>query len=78
MTIPPRPRRIYGGDLPTARTKYVRVLVFCKSCRHQADADLQKIVLSGRGDAAPRNAAGNVFGMVVKAGLLSPDRGRAA
>ena len=31
--------------LPTARTTlrtgYVRVLVFCNSCRHQADADLQ-------------------------------------
>jgi transposase-like protein len=52
-----RPRRIYGGDLPTARitlrTKYVRVLVFCNSCRHLADADLQKIVESGRGDVPP-------------------------
>ena len=40
--------------LPTApttlRTKYVRVLVFCNSCRHQADADLRAIVESGRGD----------------------------
>jgi hypothetical protein len=39
-------------DLPTARTAlrtgYIRVLVFCKSCRHQAGADLQAIV--GRGD----------------------------
>ena len=30
--------------LPTAsttlRTGYVRVLVFCNSCRHQSDADL--------------------------------------
>ena len=34
------PRRIYGGDLPTARTTlrngYVRVLVFCLSCRYRA------------------------------------------
>jgi hypothetical protein len=49
-----RPRRIYGGDLPTARTTlrtgYVRVLVFCNSCRHRADADLPAIVESGRGD----------------------------
>jgi hypothetical protein len=49
-----RPRRIYGGDLPTPRTTlrtgYVRVLVFCNSCRHKADADLQAIVESGRGD----------------------------
>jgi hypothetical protein len=40
--------------LPTARTAprngYIRVLVFCNSCRHQADADLQAIVESGRGD----------------------------
>jgi hypothetical protein len=49
-----RPRRIYGGDLPTAhtmlRTGYVRVLVFCNSCRHQADADLQAIIDAGCGD----------------------------
>jgi hypothetical protein len=40
--------------LPTARTtlrtRYVRVLVFCNSCRHQADADLQAIMEAGRGD----------------------------
>ena len=40
--------------LPTARTTlrtgYVRVPVFCNSCRHQADADLQAIVESGHGD----------------------------
>jgi hypothetical protein len=35
------------GDLPTARTS---VLVFCNSCRHRADADLQAIVDAGRGD----------------------------
>jgi hypothetical protein len=37
--------------LPTARTTlrtgYVRVLVFCTSCRHQADADLQAIAEAG-------------------------------
>jgi hypothetical protein len=42
------------NSLPTARitlrTGYVRVLVFCNSCRHQADADLRALVLSGRGD----------------------------
>jgi hypothetical protein len=26
------------------------VLVFCNSCRHQADADLRALVLSGHGD----------------------------
>jgi hypothetical protein len=40
--------------LPTARTTlrtgYVRVLVFCKSCRHQTAADLQVLVDAGRGD----------------------------
>ena len=28
------------------------MLVFCNSCRHQADADLDAIVESGRGDVA--------------------------
>jgi hypothetical protein len=49
MTIRPR-----DDSLPTARTAlrtgYVRVLVFCNSCRHQADADLQAIAGSGRGN----------------------------
>jgi hypothetical protein len=26
------------------------VLVFCNSCRHQADADLRALVLRGQGD----------------------------
>ena len=41
MTIRPSRRRSYDDGLPTARTTlrtgYVRVLVFCNSCRHQAD-----------------------------------------
>jgi hypothetical protein len=48
---------ISGSDdatLPTPRTTlrtgYVRVLVFCRSCRQRADANLQAIVESGRGD----------------------------
>jgi hypothetical protein len=45
---------VSSHDLPTARTtlrtRYVRVLAFCSSCRHQADADLEVIVNSGRGD----------------------------
>ena len=53
MTIRPSRRRSYDDGLPTARTTlrtgYVRVLVFCNSCRHQADADLQAIVDAGRG-----------------------------
>jgi hypothetical protein len=40
--------------LPTPRTAlrtgYVRVLVLCNWCRHQADADLDALVESGRGD----------------------------
>jgi hypothetical protein len=36
------------GSPPTLRTGYVRVLVFCNSCRHQSDADV--LVESGRGD----------------------------
>jgi hypothetical protein len=47
-----------SDGLPTARTTlrtgYVRVLVFCKSCRHQADADLQALIDAGRGDVPHR------------------------
>ena len=43
-----------GPDLPTPRTtlatRYVRVMVGCKACRHQAEADLQGLVDAGRGD----------------------------
>ena len=50
MTVPSDD---YHG-LPTARTtlrsRYARVLVLCKSCRHQADADLRALVERGRGD----------------------------
>jgi transposase-like protein len=49
-----RYRRPREDALPTPRTalrtRYVRVLVFCNSCRHQADADLGAIVAAGRGD----------------------------
>lgn len=42
------------SDLPTPRTtlasSYVRVLIFCRSCRHQAFADLQGLIDAGRGD----------------------------
>jgi hypothetical protein len=34
----------------TLRDSSARVLVWCKACRHQADADLQKLVNEGRGD----------------------------
>ena len=41
-------------ELPTPRTtlssRYVVVLVWCKSCRHQGEADLQGLVDAGRGD----------------------------
>jgi hypothetical protein len=41
-------------ELPTPRTtlacRYVAVLVWCKSCRHQGVADLQRLVDAGRGD----------------------------
>jgi hypothetical protein len=29
------------------------VLVWCEACRHQAEADLQKLVTEGRGDVPP-------------------------
>jgi hypothetical protein len=34
----------------TLRDSSACVLVWCKSCRHQADADLQHLVDTGRGD----------------------------
>ena len=46
-------------ELPTARTTlrtgYVRVLVFCRSCRYQADANLQAISTCFVTCAARRN-----------------------
>jgi hypothetical protein len=43
-----------SDDLPTPRTtlraRYVCVHVWCKACRHSADADLDALVASGRGD----------------------------
>jgi hypothetical protein len=41
-------------DLPTPRTtlasRFVRVLLTCWHCRHQADADLPALIAAGRGD----------------------------
>jgi hypothetical protein len=41
-------------ELPTPRTtlqsRYVRVLVWCTSCRLQRDADLQALIDAGKGD----------------------------
>jgi hypothetical protein len=45
---------LHPDTLPTSRStlraRYGRVLVWCKACRRQADADLQAIVDAGRGD----------------------------
>jgi len=54
MTLRSSNNQPHDDGLPTARTTlctgYLRLLVFCNSCRHQAEADLQAIVESGRGD----------------------------
>ena len=34
----------------TLRARYVALLVWCKSCRHQAEADLQALVDAGKCD----------------------------
>lgn len=43
-----------SDDLPTprstVRSRYARVLVWCKACRHQREADLQALVDAGHGD----------------------------
>jgi hypothetical protein len=59
--LPPLPASMTGNtmrddlhELPTPRTtmqsRYVCVLVWCTSCRHQRDADLQGLIDAGRGD----------------------------
>jgi hypothetical protein len=43
-----------GHDLPTPRTalraEYVRLVLTCRACLRQHDADLEALVASGRGD----------------------------
>jgi hypothetical protein len=43
-----------SDNLPTARSmikqEFLCLLVFCKTCYHQAPADLQSIIDAGRGD----------------------------
>jgi len=43
-----------GDDLPTPRStlrsRYACVLVWCKACCHQREADLQRLVDTGKGD----------------------------
>jgi hypothetical protein len=67
----------------TLRTGYVRVLVFCNSCRHQADADLQAHVDAGHGNVLlavrhrPDRLRGDLAGQsaaVVTAADASPQR----
>ncbi len=52
--VPAERMRADHHELPTPRTtlraRYVRVLVWCKACRHRRDADLQGLVDAGRGD----------------------------
>ena len=53
-------------DLPTRRSTLRSrcvwvLLVWCKSCRHRRDADLQALVNAGRGDVPLMRA-----GMVVR------------
>jgi hypothetical protein len=38
----------------TLAAGYVRVLVWCKACRHRADADLPALIAAGRGDTPLR------------------------
>ena len=45
-------RRNTSGEAmqPTLAASYVVVLVWCKSCRHQAQADMQKLIDTGMGN----------------------------
>jgi hypothetical protein len=38
----------------TLTAGYVRVLVWCKACRHRRDADLEALVAGGHGDTPLR------------------------
>ena len=68
-----------GDGLPTARTtlrtSYVRVLLTCRSCRHQRDADFAALIAAGRGDT-PAADPGQADGAAGKAngsfGQLQP------
>jgi hypothetical protein len=48
------PSQPMTDDLPTARSThragFLCVLVWCRSCNHEAPADLQAIIDGGRGD----------------------------
>jgi hypothetical protein len=48
------PFEVHPDSLPpphsTPRSRYARVLVWCKACRHQREADVQALVKTGRGD----------------------------
>ena len=54
ISLPRCKRAMILHELPTPRTtlraRYVRVLVWCKACRHRRDADLQALIDAGRGD----------------------------
>jgi len=43
-------KRRAANPRTTLHARYVRVLVWCKACRHRRDADLQALIDAGRGD----------------------------
>ena len=55
--------RAMPDGLPTPRTTlragYVRVVLTCRSCLHQRDADLEALIASGRGDVPLVSCAGS-------------------
>jgi hypothetical protein len=57
----------------TLAASYVRVLVWCKACRHWADADLPALVAAGRGDT-PLRAAVPLHRVPLAAHRLRGDR----
>jgi hypothetical protein len=73
----------HPDDLPTPRStlrsRYARLLVWCKACRHQPEADLQALVAAGRGDVPPiqlrfrcSNCSGRLTDWVVTAKNTGP------
>ena len=58
------------GLRTTLRARYVALLMWCKACRHQAEADLQALVDAGKGDVPLKDLRFGAAG----AAAISPRR----
>ena len=63
MTAPDRSHRP-ADPRTTLAARYVRVMLTCWHCRHQADADLQSLIDGGRGDVRWCSCAGAAWPVI--------------